>query len=131
MFIRFAATSIHEESRVAGGIFCAAYEVRDVWPLEEYEHWQLREVLDWFDENLRRPTRLSISRRGHARMHGVCWLRHTAKDHLRKMWELADLLQRCDRVIRAIKSERPGFVIYEDAFQVIAVPVRDNRRLLI
>jgi len=70
---------------VATGIFCAAHEVYDEGELEEYERRHLREILDWFDERLKRPARLSINRRGRARMHGVCWLRHTAKAHLQMM----------------------------------------------
>jgi hypothetical protein len=32
--------------------------------------------------------------------------------------------------IRTIKSERPGYVLYGDEFQVLAYPFADLRRLL-
>ena len=30
-----------------------------------------------------------------------------------------------------IKSHKLGYIVYEDEFQIVAEPVRDNRRLLL
>jgi hypothetical protein len=32
--------------------------------------------------------------------------------------------------IRVFKTARPGYLVYEDDFQIVAEPVADNRRLL-
>jgi hypothetical protein len=33
--------------------------------------------------------------------------------------------------IRVFKTAKPGYIVYEDEFQIVAEPVRDNRRRLI
>jgi hypothetical protein len=32
--------------------------------------------------------------------------------------------------IRVLKTAKPGYIVYEDEFQIVAEPVGDNRRLL-
>jgi len=46
--------------------------------------------------------------------------------HLEKIRELAELLDRYDVGIEIVRSERPGYVIYEDDAQIIAEPFRDT-----
>jgi hypothetical protein len=33
--------------------------------------------------------------------------------------------------IRVLKTNKPGYIVYEDEFQIVAEPVRDNRLRLI
>jgi len=37
------------------------------------------------------------------------------------------LLKRHDVPVRMIKSDRPGYVVYEDGFQIVAVPFADSK----
>ena len=131
MFIRFVSPEINADSKVAEGIFGAASDVDDDWPLEDFERRQLREIFRWFNQNLRVPASFSTSRHHYTNRHGVCWFKDSAKTHLQVIWELAGLLDRCGCLIYIIKLQWPGKIIYEDEFQVVAVPERDQRQRLV
>jgi hypothetical protein len=47
-------------------------------------------------------------------------------EHLGKIRELVALLERCGVSIRRLWTKRPGYVVYEDSFQVTAIPFRDT-----
>jgi hypothetical protein len=40
---------------------------------------------------------------------------------------MAALLERCGIPTEMLRTWRPGYVVYEDAYQVVAVPFRDTR----
>jgi hypothetical protein len=42
------------------------------------------------------------------------------------MREMAFLLEHHDVPVRMIKTARPGYVVYEDEFQIVAVPFADS-----
>ena len=130
MFIRFISVEADARSQVAAGIFGAAYRL---WygtpPLPDYEIECLREVMNWFDIYLPKPDRFWRSTRYPQQRWGICWFRSSATEHIRKAWEMASILERNDMLIRMIKSERVGYVVYEDEYQVVAVPYADIRSL--
>jgi hypothetical protein len=57
MFIRFVTTRVHKGSRRQEGLFAAAYKLLDSDELSAYERTSLREILIWFNQNLRHPPR--------------------------------------------------------------------------
>ena len=99
MFIRFVSSDINARSKVAEGIFGAASDVDDQWPLEDFERQQLWEIFRWFNKNSKVPPSFSTSRHHYTGRHGVCWFRDSAKAHLQMIWELAGLLDRCGLII--------------------------------
>jgi hypothetical protein len=58
----------------------------------------------------------------------VCWFRPEAAEHLRRIWELIVICENNDVPIYMIKTELPGYVVYEDAVQVVAEPFADIKR---
>jgi len=42
------------------------------------------------------------------------------------MHEMVALLKHHDLPVRMIKTARPGYVVYEDEFQIVAVPFADS-----
>jgi hypothetical protein len=128
MFVRFVSVDFDEDAEVRTGIFQAAYDLSDSGTLPDYEHEALSEVLCWFNENLERPTRFSRSLRPHRRPKAVCWFRSSAREHLRRAWELVRILEHNDVPIDTIKIETPGYLVYEDAVQVVAEPFADIKR---
>ena len=95
----------------------------------DYEYYALKEPMDWFNEHLEHPYSYGLEP---ARLAGrsLCWFRHTAKEHLSRAWEMAAFLEDHDIYIRTIKTQRPGYILYEDEAQVLAFPYSDIRRLL-
>jgi len=128
MFIRFVSGDTDEDSHVATGLFGAAAELRWSETLPEYEFDALIELRDWFNANLESPFDYLSRTRRHER--AVCWFRSTAYEHLARAWDLVTILERNDVLIWTIKSQRTGFVYYEDEAQVFAEPFADIRRML-
>ena len=128
MFIRFISGEIDDDSHVPAGLFCAAYELRCSYALPQYELDALDELRDWFNLYLESPLDYLPRRKRYDL--GVCWFKSTAREHLTKAWELVTILERNDVLIWTIRAPRTGYVYYEDAVQVFAVPYYDSRRRL-
>ena len=129
MFLRFIGTEIDEDSRVSMGLFCAAEKLIDEVELHEYEYDELMECITWFRRHLRDPFRYRLDPERLA-YRSICWFRSTAHEHLRHAWEMVAILEERDFFMRMIKTEMPGYIIYEDEAQVLAHPYADIRRLL-
>ena len=129
MFLRFVSAEVDEDSHVSAGLFRAAFKlIREVW-LPDYEYNALREPMDWFNEHLQSPYDFRLEPAGLADQ-SICWFRSTAKEHLHRAWDMVAILQERDIFMRMIKTEMPGYVLYEDEAQVLAHPYADIRRLL-
>lgn len=131
MFLRFIGTEPDEDSRVSMGLFCAAEKLIHEVGLHEYEYEALMECVEWFGRHLRNPYRYRFDReRRRFAYRSICWFRSTAYEHLRRAWEMVAILEERDILMRMIKTEMPGYIIYEDEAQVLAHPYSDLRRLL-
>ena len=128
MFIRFVCGEIDERSHVAGGLFCATLQLYETEYVPEYELEAAGEIVYWFNRNMDSPFDYlpEVARFDPA----ICWFKSTADDYLAKAWELVTILERNDILIWTIKSQRTGYVYYEDEVQVFARPDRDVRRQL-
>lgn len=120
MFIRFVSAEIDGSSHVAAGLFCAASDLRWSEGLPDYEFDALTELRDWFNEHMDSPFDYLPHDRRYER--AVCWFKPTAREHIARAWELVAILERNDVLIWTIKSQRVGYVHYEDDVQVLARP---------
>jgi len=129
MFLRFVSAEVDEDSHVSMGLFGAAGKLLDDVVLYQYEYETLMECIDWFECYLRDPFyyRLEPARLAYR---SIFWFRATAHEHLRRAWEIVTILEERDVFMRMIKTEMPGYIIYEDNEQVLAYPYADIRRLL-
>jgi hypothetical protein len=125
VFVRFVVPVRDEDSHRLTGVFQAACRLRD-GDLPDADARRLGLLLRWFDRHLPAPARLSRSRRRHAHAEAVCWLRQGATGRLEKLRELAALLDRHGIATRRLRTRRPGYIVYEDEYQVAAVPFRDT-----
>ena len=114
MFVRFVGGRIDRRTHKRHGIFDAAGTAMDTLELESYDVARLRSVLDWFDEHLSTPTPLSRLQ--------ICWFKASAREHLARAREIQQILDANGVVIEMLTTRRPGYVVYEDEFQVAAHP---------
>lgn len=129
MFIRFVNHEIDEDSGVSQGLFCAAARLMDDVKLSEYEHEVLMESIAWFERHLRNPYRFRLKPK-HVAYRSICWFRSTATDHVHHAWQMVAILEERDIFMRMIKTDVPGYIVYEDEAQVLAFPYDDLRRRL-
>jgi hypothetical protein len=56
----------------------------------------------------------------------ISWFKPGAREHISKMRELAALLQAHGLAVQQVHTTRPGYVVYEDEFQVTAIPFAED-----
>jgi pyruvate-formate lyase-activating enzyme len=54
--------------------------------------------------------------------HGVCWFKTDAQRHISKIWEIVQVLERNGIPVKKITTVKPGYIIYEDEWQIVAEP---------
>lgn len=116
--VRFITHLIDADSRVKEGIFVAAYKLRDEGDIPPYQREELRSDLQWFNEHLPLPPPLSHG--GNER--AISWFKSQSKECISRVWSVVHILEENGIPITKITTEDPGYVIYEDEFQVVAWP---------
>jgi hypothetical protein len=128
MFVRFVTAELDDESHKELGVFHAAGTLRDSGLLSQAEEALLQEIRDWFNINLEKPKRFTSAKPPYyrRRQNGISWFKDSAGGRIGKMREMVALLKHHDVPVRMIKTTRPGYVVYEDEFQIVAVPFADS-----
>jgi hypothetical protein len=119
-YIRFVVGRKDEDSHVEQGIFQAAGQAIEWKNITGSDADELNELRTWFSENLEKPTSFG---RGKLRF-GICWFKTDATEHISRIWEMVQILERNGIFIKKIRTDRPGYVIYEDDWQLVAEPFR-------
>lgn len=118
---------IDENSQRRLGIFHAIRYLRDDGKLSPQEEERMNDIMDWFAENLEKPNRLSKSASKSSANKAITWFRDTASNHISKMWEIVSVLKTYGTTVEVIKTEKPGYIVYEDDFQVAAEPFNETK----
>ena len=125
-YIRFVTRQRHEPYGHRTGIFRAAYRLWRDSTLTLAERDEVRALLDWFNDNLALPERLTASRRPHGRETAISWIRDSAGQHIAQLRRLAALLGQAGIAVDELRTMRPGYVVYRDPYQVVALPFADT-----
>jgi len=126
VFVRFVINDKDRDSGQRQGLFQAAKALRDAGVLSAKDHDRLEDIRGWFNEHLERPARLSLSSRANRKAQAISWFRDTATEHITKMREFQEVLERYGLSVQMIKAKRLGYIRYEDEFQVVAYPFSDT-----
>lgn len=126
MFIRFVVHKLDPNSGRRQGIFQVAGTLRKSDTLSGVDRSELDELWDWFNENLEKPERMDISVRSHGKAQAISWFKSSATQHIGKMREFQLILEHYDIAVEILKTKRPGYVVYEDEYQVAAYPFSDT-----
>jgi hypothetical protein len=125
-YVRFCIPHRHQISQQPIGAFQAAYVLRDRGQLTPGEREWFDELDQWFKTHLKRPARFASSSRPNAPKRAISWLKLSAADHVTRMRELVALLAHKDVIVDELRTDRPGYVVYEDEHQVVAMPFSDS-----
>jgi hypothetical protein len=129
MYMRFVQTSYDTTSGRRNGLFVGASGLRDAPETPQYIAAQIAAILEWFGTNLLTPTRFNrTTSKGAPRRNtiGLSWFKPTADAHLQKAHELRAMLEENGCTITILKTDRPGFIVYEDDYQIVAEPFADT-----
>lgn len=126
-FLRFVVAELDPDSGRRQGVLQAAFALRDRGELTSGEASTLADVGRWLDEHLPRPARLARKRNNsHRTPMALSWFKDTAHLHIAKVRVVAALLEARGVGVLAVVTERPGYVVYEDDYQVVAEPFADS-----
>ena len=128
MYVRFTARSadrnVVTRLHVAPGFFGAAYDLWYNRHIDDTVLLAIRQELDWFNDWLPAPRRLTVKARGRLWHDGVCWFRDDARDMLVHANALAALIADCGVPVDRCWTRDPGQILYRDRWQVVAKPER-------
>ena len=119
-YVRFVIGHKDEDSHVELGIFHATSQAMEFGNLSRTDADTLRRLRAWFNENLEKPTSFG---RGRLSL-GICWFKTGSLEHISRVYEMVHILERNGVHVRKIKTDKPGYVIYEDEWQLVAEPFR-------
>lgn len=126
MYIRFVVHLKDEDSGRRQGIFQALVDAREAGLLYGYEVTRVTEIHKWFNENLEKPATLTRSPKPHALNKAISWYKDSAKEHILYMRELASILEGHGIAVELLQTDRPGYIVYEDEYQVTAEPFAET-----
>ncbi|MDM1020643.1 hypothetical protein [Acinetobacter thutiue] len=126
MYIRFVIHTRDEDSNKRQGLFQAMTDLEESGKLYDYEQVHYDEIYDWFRKNLKKPKSFTRSSKPHAKNVALSWFKDTADEHIVKMHEVAYLLRAHGIDVEMLSTERPGYVVYEDQFQIVAEPFQET-----
>ena len=126
MYLRFV---IHRNDQASGrrqGLFQALAAMEDQGLLLPHEQAQYEDIYAWFKANLKKPRSFTRSTKPHAKKVSLSWFKDSAREHIAKMYALKQILEAHGVVVDVIQTNRPGYVVYEDEFQVAAEPFSET-----
>jgi hypothetical protein len=125
MYLRIVTTQKDPDSHQNTGVFQRAYDLYDLCEsggLDLEEVSELKASLLWFELNLPTPDRSKLHTRA------IFWFKPDAGAVICRVWKLAEAVKHQGIAATIIKTSRPGYILYEDDYQVAAIPFRDTFR---
>jgi hypothetical protein len=128
MYIRFVTQFINPYGEAETGIFMALKFLRDDYSLtQDNDVYKLKLLTDWFNDFLPKPTKFSNAGNKNPASISLSWFKDSATEHIQKMHELIEILERYDFIIERLNIRNPGYIVYEDDHQVSAIPFKTER----
>ena len=127
-YIRFVVPDIHRESGKELGVLHAVLRLRERGKLYAHEEEVHDSARRWFKENLEKPTRFTASKPPHYRKpnKAISWFKDSATEHISHIRDLVGILENHGIVVQMLTTDRVGYVVFEDEFQIIAAPFGDS-----
>ena len=129
-YLRFVGVDRNADSGVEVGLFEIASKIEKDTSTHPADRKAIRTELDWFNAHLTVPDRFNRTRsKGYYRRRtkGISWFKDTARDHLARMYELKRIAEAYGFRITVVHSQRVGYIVYEDDFQIVAEPFSDTQ----
>lgn len=126
MFVRFVIHKNDCDSGRRQGLFQAMSELEDSGTLLEHEQQQYDAIYEWFRHNLHKPHSFSRSSKPHAKNVALSWYKDAAVEHIAKMHAMAQILEAHGIAVDVLHAVRPGYIVYEDKYQIAAEPFRET-----
>lgn len=128
MYLRFIASEIDNSTGKERGIFSIAYDLLRSGSLIKEEEDKLRIALMNCERILPIPDKFSRKKNDSHKNHkGISWIKDNASEIIREIRIIKKVLDENNLFIEVIKTQRPGYVVYEDDFQIVAEPFNNEK----
>lgn len=127
MYLRFVVAEMDGDSGRKLGVFNAIWILREKGKLHAHEEELHDAICQWFNDNLKIPTRFTASKPPFYRKKNkaISWFKDTAHECLARIREIVAILEHHEVSVEMLKVNRVGYVVYEDEFQIVAEPFTD------
>jgi len=125
-YLRFVVPETDEGSGRAMGVFTAGGILYEEDKLYDHEIKLRKQILIWFGNNLEVPDVQASESNYYSKPNAISWFKSGAEIHINKMREYTEVLNSHDIQVKQLITERPGKIVYEDEFQVAAIPFKDT-----
>jgi len=115
-YLRFATTLRCPDTARPLGIFRSAGKLREGKKVEPWADERIQEICEWFNSNLPCP------HLDGDRWRAIFWFRSDRQSMVRILWELAVILEENGVFVEFTAKNNPGMIVYQDEFQVAAIP---------
>lgn len=125
IYLRFVTFEMDGRTQSDKGLFTVAYDLSRSETVPNYEVTEISKILVWFEKNLPAPTKFSRKKNvSHRETKGISWIKSSAKELVSNLYALMDVVERHGIHCKVLKTKTPGYVVYEDDFQIVAEPFR-------
>lgn len=126
MYLRFVVPNWKDKvSHQPVGIIRAAGRLKNHYSAFSTEtDKELEKVFDWFNDFLPIPRKLSKSSKLYAENKATSWFKDSANSCINKARYLAKILESNGFQTEMLVSRSPGYIVYEDDWQVAVLPFR-------
>jgi len=115
-YVRFVFGTNREEPKTQAGVVASLRWLKESGVLPDYEVEHVDELFSWLNTHLPCPP---FSRKEWS-PDAISWFKDSAQDMISKFRELISILEQYDQPVRMLTTDRPGMILYEDEYQVIA-----------
>jgi hypothetical protein len=123
VYVRFVCFQLVSGQRTRLGLFQALDEARMSDHAADWALAELRETVDWFNEELAAPKRFSRDSWNGGDQPTLSWFKASAEEHIKQMYRLKTALENCGVHVEVLTTREPGCVLYEDEHQIAAEPL--------
>lgn len=128
MLVRFVTSSIDPDSGVRQGVFQALYDLLESHDTAQHHKDELEEIRCWFNTKLDIPERFARSEKPNAAPRAICWFKDSAQQHMKQIHRLRRILHENGIQTEMVLTDRPGYVVFEDEHQLVAIPFAETRK---
>ena len=116
IYVRFVVGTNREKPTRQLGVIASLQDLKEKSQLPNYQADHVEEIFLWLDTHLPCPP---FTRKNWP-PDAISWFKGSAQSIISKFRELIAILEQDDHPVRMLQTERPGMILYEDEFQVVA-----------
>jgi hypothetical protein len=131
VYLRFITQFVNEDGQTQRGFFNALAYIQNHLSTSDEDKEKLDAIYRWFKENLDAPEWFKKPEYRQHEYHSISWFKDSAKEHILKIQEAMEILEKYDLIVERVTTKKPGRIFFEDKYQISAVPFSKKRKTVI